>query len=450
MAEIWKARIHGTKNFQRMVVVKRILPHLCLDPELVNMFAAEAMLSAQLNHTNIVQVFEFAENEGELYLAMEYVNGVNLAELLKRLDGVPVPVGMAAYLVREVALALAYAHALKDEEGRPLSIIHRDVSPSNVMVGYDGSVKLVDFGVAMARISPENGRIGNDSLKGKVAYMSPEALDGKLELDGRTDIFAAGVLLHELLTARRLFRAHDDQRTMALVRACKVRPPSRQRADVPADLDGIVARALARDRRSRYASADTFAAELARVAARCAWDRVQTAAFLREHGIQPSSEPAADAGTGDATLRAMPGSETKRITVVERRLRSGGSLPTGSGKRRLRWALTGAAAALALSGALALGVRLSRGQFGNRHNGDGDQGGDHVPLRPHGSRVGPADRQPWPSEPYMMTPEVNRSWAITSRSSPRSFSPPSVRTAPTSSTPPRPAGWTAAPSGSSS
>ena len=151
MAEIWKARIHGVQNFQRLVVVKRILPHLCLDPELVSMFTAEAMLSAQLNHANIVQVFEFAENEGELYLAMEYVHGVNLAELLKRLDGVPIPVGMAAYLVREVALALAYAHALKEEDGRPLSIIHRDVSPSNVMVGYDGSVKLVDFGVAMAR-----------------------------------------------------------------------------------------------------------------------------------------------------------------------------------------------------------------------------------------------------------------------------------------------------------
>ena len=246
MAEIWKARIHGAQNFQRLVVVKRILPHLCLDPELVSMFTAEAMLSAQLNHANIVQVFEFAENDGELYLAMEYVHGVNLAELLKRLDGFPIPVGMATYLVREVALALAYAHAAKDEDGRPLSIIHRDVSPSNVMVGFDGTVKLVDFGVAMAQsTSPDTTAVGADprsslqSLKGKVAYMSPEALEGEADLDGRTDIFAAGVLLHELLTARRLFRAQDDRQTMALVRACKVRPPSRQRADIPPELDGI-------------------------------------------------------------------------------------------------------------------------------------------------------------------------------------------------------------------
>ena len=236
MAEIWKARIHGPRNFQRQVVVKRILPHLCLDPELVDMFTAEAMLSGQLNHANIVQVFEFAEEEGELYLAMEYVQGVNLAELLKRLDGVPIPVGMAAYLVRELALALGYAHALTDEEGRPLSIIHRDVSPSNVMVGYDGSVKLVDFGVAQARVpcgatQPDGvARNGspNGRIEGKTAYMSPEAVEGQVELDGRTDIFGAGVLLHELLTARRLFRAHDDGHTMALVRACKV-----QRAFLP-------------------------------------------------------------------------------------------------------------------------------------------------------------------------------------------------------------------------
>ena len=358
MAEIWKARIHGAQNFQRLVVVKRILPHLCLDPELVTMFTAEAMLSAQLNHGNIVQVFEFAENEGELYLAMEYVHGVNLAELLKRLDGVPIPTGMAAYLVREVALALAYAHALKDEDGRSLSIIHRDVSPSNVMVGYDGSVKLVDFGVAMARSESAGSPAG--SLKGKVAYMSPEALEGEVELDGRTDIFAAGVLLHELLTAQRLFRAHDDRHTMALVRACKVRPPSRVRSDVPPEVDRIVARALARDRRSRYPTAGAFAAELTEVAARCRWDRMQTAAFLGEQGIQPGGEAAPDVTVSDATVRAWPPPETKRITVVERRPRSGGSIPPVESHRRLRWAITGAAAALALSGALALGLRLSR------------------------------------------------------------------------------------------
>jgi eukaryotic-like serine/threonine-protein kinase len=396
MAEIWKARIHGAQNFQRLVVVKRILPHLCLDPELVTMFTAEAMLSAQLNHGNIVQVFEFAENDGELYLAMEYVHGVNLAELLKRLDGVPVPTGMAAYLVREVALALAYAHALKDEDGRSLSIIHRDVSPSNVMVGYDGSVKLVDFGVAMARNQgSQEPSPGVGSLQGKVAYMSPEALEGEVELDGRTDIFAAGVLLHELLTARRLFRAHDDRQTMALVRACQVHPPSRERSDVPPELDGIVARALARDRRARYTTADAFAAELTEVAARCRWDRVQTAAFLARQGIGPGGETTPEATLADATVRAWPPPETKRITVVERRPRSGGTLPPIVHKRRLRWALTGAAAALAVSGALALGFKLSRGEAFSQPPGQSDHRDDHVtrqtatpsPHRGGGNRI---------------------------------------------------------------
>ncbi len=375
MAEIWKARIHGAQNFQRQVVVKKILPHLCLDPDLVHMFTAEAMLSGQLHHPNIVQVFELAEVEGELYLAMEYVQGVNLAELLKRLDGVPIPVGMAAYLVREVALALGYAHALTDEDGRPLSIIHRDVSPSNVMVGYDGSVKLVDFGVAQARTTcfhagraeapgdpgwlhaRQNASSGR--LEGKTAYMSPEAIAGRVELDGRTDIFAAGVLLHELLTARRLFRAASDTDTMALVRACKVQPPSRTRAEVPPQLDQIVCKALARDRGSRHRTADELAAALSEVVVACAWDRLRTADFLRAQGIRPGGEPPGGSGE-ELTAKAWPPPETKRITVVERRPRSGVIGLPHRRTRRLRWALTGVAA-LALTGAaLALGLRLSR------------------------------------------------------------------------------------------
>jgi serine/threonine protein kinase len=354
MAEIWKARIHGALNFQRQLVVKRILPHLCVDPDLVTMFTAEAMLSAQLNHANIVQVFEFAENDGELYLAMEYVHGVNLAELLKRLDGVPVPIGMAAHLVREVALALAYAHALNDEHGRPLSIVHRDVSPSNVMLGYDGCVKLVDFGVAMG-LTPWVQSTRTRALKGKMAYMSPEALEEDVELDGRTDIFAAGVLLHELLTARRLFGAHDDVHTLELVRACKVRAPSWQRPEVPAELDRIVTKALAKDRRSRYATADELAAELTQLAIQFPWDKLRTAAFLRNQGIQPQCEQPCreQPSCAGEPNRPSPGSDTKRITVVERRLRSG-SLPGCPRRRTLLWALTGAAAALAVSVALVL------------------------------------------------------------------------------------------------
>jgi serine/threonine protein kinase len=355
MAEVWKAKIHGAQNFQRLVVVKRILPHLSSDPEFVRMFTVEAMLSARLNHPNIVQVFEFAEVAGERYLAMEYVHGINLGDLQKRLKGVPVPVAMAAHLVREISLALGYAHALPDDDGKPLSLIHRDVSPSNVMIGYDGGVKLLDFGVAKA-LSSTDELTRTGALKGKVAYMSPEAVDGELTLDGRTDIFAAGVVLYELLTGKRLFKGGDDLRTIALVRACKVDPPSKERPDIPAELDRIALKALARDRDQRYERADDLAADLNQVAHDLQWDATRTSLFLKQHDIQPGSEPElkpAPAGTGPS--EASPA--TMQVTVLERRAgRSSTSLPA-VGRPRLRWALLGAGGALLMASALAMATR---------------------------------------------------------------------------------------------
>ena len=363
MAEVWKAKIHGAQNFQRLVVVKRILPHLSSDPAFVRMFTDEAVLSARLNHPNIVQVFEFAEVAGEHYLAMEYVHGVNVGDIQKRVPHGQVPVGMAAHIVREVCLALAYAHGLEDDEGRAVPVIHRDVSPSNVMIGYDGSVKLVDFGVAkVLSHSDEMTRTG--ALKGKVGYMSPEAIEGELELDGRTDLFSAGVLLHELLTGRRLFKGHDDLRTIALVRACRVGAPSLLRAEVPADLDRIVGKALARDRDTRFQNALALAAELTQVVRATGWDAALTAAFLKEQQIQPGSEPELKAGTPPAAPASVSSPETMRLTVVERRGRSGPHqtprpLPHGGPG----WALAGALGALGMTLAMAGGWRLwSRSQ----------------------------------------------------------------------------------------
>jgi serine/threonine protein kinase len=358
MAEVWKAKIHGAQNFQRLVVVKRILPHLSSDPTFVRMFTDEAVLSARLNHPNIVQVFEFAEVAGEHYLAMEYVHGVNVGDIQKRVPHGQVPVGMAAHIVREVCLALAYAHGLEDDEGRPVPVIHRDVSPSNVMIGYDGSVKLVDFGVAkVLSHSDEMTRTG--ALKGKVGYMSPEAIEGDLELDGRTDLFSAGVVLHELLTGKRLFKGHDDLRTIALVRACRVGTPSLLRAEVPADLDRLVAKALERDRDNRFQSALALAAELTQVVRATGWDAAATAAFLKEQQIQPGSEPELKAGTPPAAPADLSSPETMRLTVVERRGRSGPNqtprpLPQGGPG----WALAGALGALGMTLALAGGWRI--------------------------------------------------------------------------------------------
>jgi hypothetical protein len=362
MAEVWKAKIHGAQNFQRLVVIKRILPHLSSDPAFVRMFTDEAVVSARLNHPNIVQVFEFSEVAGEHYLAMEYVHGVNLGEIHKRLGDTPMPVGMAAHIVREVCLALAYAHGLQDDEGRRLAVIHRDVSPSNIMIGYDGSVKLLDFGVAkVLSHSDEMTRTG--ALKGKVGYMSPEAIEGDLELDARTDLFSAGVVLHELLTGRRLFKGHDDLRTIALVRACRVAAPSTSRREVPINLDHIVLTALARDRDRRFQSGLALAEQLSQVVRETGWDVARTAAFLKERQIQPGSEPELKAGTPPAALRpvapAPDSPETLRITVVERRGRSGpNETPRPATHAGPGWAVAGALGALGMTLALAAGWRV--------------------------------------------------------------------------------------------
>jgi serine/threonine protein kinase len=361
MAEVWKARINGGQTFQRLVVVKRILPHLSSDPTFVRMFTDEAAVSSRLNHPNIVQVFEFAQEAGEHYLAMEYVHGVNVGDVQKRLGNTQVPIGMAAHIVREVCLALAYAHDLRDDDGKSLAVIHRDVSPSNVMIGYDGAVKLVDFGVAKVLCaSDELTRTG--ALKGKVSYMSPEAVDGDVELDGRSDLFAAGVLLHELLTGRRLFKGHDDLKTIALVRACRVPHPSSMRDGIPRQLDRIAEKALARDREQRYPTALELAADLGQVVREIGWDAAHTARFLKDHQIQPGSEP--------ELLPIEPsGSVKTRHTKVERRRPSSNSgLPAVSSlkpKRPVFKALGvfGALGVLGFSLAVAGGWRLVPGKF---------------------------------------------------------------------------------------
>jgi tRNA A-37 threonylcarbamoyl transferase component Bud32 len=350
MAEVWKAKIHGAQNFQRLVVVKRILPHLSSDPEFVRMFTVEAKLSARLNHPNIVQVFEFSEVDGEHYLAMEFVAGVNLGDVQKRLKDVRIPIGMAAHTVREVCLALAYAHALADEDGQRLRIIHRDVSPSNVMLGYDGGVKLLDFGVAKA-LSQSDELTRTGALKGKVGYMSPEAIEGEVELDGRTDIFAAGVVLWEMLTGRRLFRGHDDLRTIALVRACKVDPPSRERPDVSPELDRIVGKALARARDERYQSADELAADLTRVLRELEWDAFRTAAFLKQHEIRAGNEPELRPRPVLPPDAALAAHDETKGTVLDRPARPVVAAPElAKGGGRLRWAMLGAAGAMAIAG----------------------------------------------------------------------------------------------------
>jgi len=271
MAEVWKARISGPAGFQRTLVIKRILPHLVEDRHFVDMFTAEARLSARLNHANIVQVYELGDVAGEFYLAMEYVRGRDLVSVMRQqlLRGRPEP-GLGAYAVRDVCRALGYAHALTDDYGAPLQLIHRDVSPSNVMLSFDGAVKLLDFGIAKALSEANENKTQTGTLKGKFGYMSPEQVEGR-PFDHRTDLFAAGIVLHEALTGRRLFKGQGDLQTIAMVRDCRIEPPSFLNPDVPYELDRITLKALAKDPAARFQSCEEMATELDRVVHELKW-----------------------------------------------------------------------------------------------------------------------------------------------------------------------------------
>jgi len=264
MAEVFRAKQLGYAGFEKTVALKRILPHFASSEDFKNMFRLEANLSAMLQHANITQVFSNGEHDGYLYLVMEFVDGKNLRQLLAKADKVKlrIPLEMSCYMVSETLKGLDYAHNYHDERtGEALSIVHRDVSPQNVMLGYEGSVKVVDFGIAKAASKSENTRAG--VLKGKFGYMSPEQARGET-LDRRSDIFSMGIILWELLTQRRLFTYEDEMKTLEKVRECKIPRPSEKNPTIPYALEKIVLRALEKDASARYASCGEFYADLVR------------------------------------------------------------------------------------------------------------------------------------------------------------------------------------------
>ena len=254
MGEVWLARQRGLHGFEKLLVIKTLLPHLCEDEELIAMFKDEARVTARLVHPNICQVFEFDQVGGVYYMAMEYVRGEDLRRLWKACEqnARPLPVPLICRIVAEAASGLDFAHGLRDEGGRPYGIVHRDVSPQNILVTFEGGVKVIDFGIAKAAGRAQHTRTG--ALKGKYGYMSPEQGSGA-EVDRRSDIFALGIVLHELLTGRRLFKADSDVATLARVQACEVPPPSRLNPRIAPALDGIVLKALSRSPDDRFATA---------------------------------------------------------------------------------------------------------------------------------------------------------------------------------------------------
>lgn len=257
MGEIYLARTRGMAGFEKNCIIKTILPHLAEEEEFVTKFLDEGRIVVQLVHGNIVPVFDMGDEAGEVYMAMEYIPGRDLREVTKRLAARSkvMPVDLALFIAGEVCKGLDYAHRKKDGDGESLGIVHRDVSPSNVLISREGEIKLIDFGIARAagRLSKTvSGRI-----QGKFCYMSPEQASGR-PLDGRSDIFSAGLVLYELLTGFRPFEGGTDLESLDLVRQCEFDPPGALNAEIPQEVDDIVTKALAKDPDERYQSADTF------------------------------------------------------------------------------------------------------------------------------------------------------------------------------------------------
>jgi serine/threonine-protein kinase len=254
MAEIYLARAEGLAGFEKRVVLKRMLPHFAAQATFVEMFLAEARLAALLTHPNIVQVYDIGESTGDYYYAMEHVHGVDLRQMMQAevALGRKVPISIIAAIGMGLCAGLDYAHSRCAADGSFLGVVHRDVSLSNVLVSFDGCVKITDFGVAKTQASGNKTQVG--TLKGKIGYMSPEQARGE-PLDRRSDVFAIGIVLWELLAGRRLFTGDVDFMVLRRIVDEDAPSPARTRPDVPPMLEQIVRRALVRDRNGRYATA---------------------------------------------------------------------------------------------------------------------------------------------------------------------------------------------------
>jgi len=263
MATVYFGRLVGPAGFSRTVAIKRLHPQYASDPEFVSMFLDEAHLAARIRHPNVVSTLDVVAQQGELFLVMDYVQGESLSKLLRaaRQSGERMPVPIAAAVVAGVLHGLHAAHEATNDRGEPLDIVHRDVSPQNVMVGIDGTALVLDFGVAKAVGRLQTTREGQ--LKGKMAYMAVEQLRGS-PVDRRADVYAAGVVLWEALVGRRLFEGDNDVAVFGKVLGAEVEPPGSLVPDVPPELDAIVMRALARPAEDRFASARDMARAIER------------------------------------------------------------------------------------------------------------------------------------------------------------------------------------------
>jgi TonB family protein len=281
MADVYKARMMGMEGFQKTVAIKRILGNLTDSDEFVRMFIDEAKLAAQLNHNNIIHIYDLGKVDRSHYIAMEYIEGHDLRSILElcRQREVKMPVELALYITNLLASALDYAHKKHDFEDRALGLVHRDVSPQNVLISFDGDIKLCDFGIAKAASKASHTRSG--ALKGKLQYMSPEQAWGK-DIDHRSDIFSLGLVLYEMLTNEKVFSGTSELSVLEQVRDPIITAPSMKNADVDPEVDRIIFLALYAERDERYQSAEDFQRDLEKVMRNKGWsvDRSNLVIFL--------------------------------------------------------------------------------------------------------------------------------------------------------------------------
>ncbi len=310
MAEIYLARATGIEGFEKLVVLKRILPQYANSREFVAMFLDEARLSATLQHPNIAQVYDIGQFEDSYFFTMEYIRGEDVRTILKTAVAgrKRVPLANVLTIIAGAAAGLHAAHEKTTIDGEPLGIVHRDVSPSNVLVSYDGGVKLVDFGVAKAAQRQSKTQAG--TLKGKVSYMSPEQCRGK-PLDRRSDIFALGILLFEMTTHRRLFKGESEFEIMMKIVNEDVAPPSKTFPKYPAALEKILMRALARDREKRYSTAQEMQVDLEEFARAhgLGLSAVSLGRYMRETFVDRMREQ-------EAAVRAVPRTGEVKLELI--------------------------------------------------------------------------------------------------------------------------------------
>jgi serine/threonine protein kinase len=260
MAQVYRGKILGVQGFEKLIAVKTILPHLVSEKELVTSFIDEAKLAALLSHQNIVQIYDFGSMEDSYFIAMEYLFGKDLRAVFRQAKERNLPLGLeyALYITSRVCAGLDYAHKLKDFQGKPLNLIHRDISPQNIFITYEGEIKILDFGIAKA--ASQSTVTQHGMIKGKVAYMSPEQASGH-SIDHRSDLFSTGILLYEMVTGKAMFTG-DTMQILAKVREAQFEPPESVVSTLPPKLYDILRLALAKDPKDRYQSCGQMLTDL--------------------------------------------------------------------------------------------------------------------------------------------------------------------------------------------